>query len=530
MRHPIPMCVLVAGLAVAGPSSAGAEQFTTVVTHGFTSGAKGLWVQGMAEAMLDWAGEGSVFRYDPATGRWQYVTGFGPPDDVVILIFDWTAESDGPAVGPNWGYVQAAADALYTSLRHAAYSGGSGPADLLAGRTVHLAGHSRGACVMSETARRLALAGIPVDQVTTMDPHPVDGTLDWPVNFDWGDPTPQKWIGVTWADNYWRADGGFFNAADFDGIPIDNAENLELDEDALECSELPGTTCLGAPDSECGYDLAHLDVHLWYHGTIDISPNPDDGEECISDLMRDTWWVPDGYVEAGYYFSVLGGGSAARAAQPAGVAPTATAILHNGAFDDGTYAGWIHHGGGGGGVVASDGGDDVLRLETGADTDFTHNRFWLPGDGCAVAFDYRVVQSTGAGDELRVVMRDVEGTVDEVVETIAFDAAGGWVLDHVASLPAGVMRPRAYRLTFELAAGSAAGATVHVDNVRLNTPPGDCGCPWDLDLDGAVGVTDFLELLAAWGDNPGHPADFTGDGTVGVEDFLALLANWGACA
>jgi hypothetical protein len=220
MGHPIPMCTLVAGLAAAGAPSAGAEQFTTVLTHGFTTGAKGLWVQAMAEAIVERAGEGSVFRYDPATGRWQYVTGFGPPDDVVVLIFNWTAESDGPSVGPNWGYAQAAADALYASLRHATYAGGSGPTDLLTGRTIHLAGHSRGACVMSETARRLALAGIPVDQVTTMDPHPVDGTLDWPVNFDWGDPTPQKWIGVTWADNYWRADGGLFNAADFDGIPI----------------------------------------------------------------------------------------------------------------------------------------------------------------------------------------------------------------------------------------------------------------------------------------------------------------------
>jgi len=181
-------------------------------------------------------------------------------------------------------------------------------------------------------------------------------------------------------------------------------------------------------------------------------------------------------------------------------------------------------------VIAGDGGDDVLRLATGADVDFTHNRFWLPADGCAVAFDYRVVQASGAGDELRVIMRDVEAAVDEVVETITFDAAAGWVVDHVAALPAGVLRPLAYRLTFELPAGSAAGAVVHVDNVRINAPPGDCGCPWDLDLDGAVGVTDFLELLAAWGDNPGHPADFTGDGTVGVEDFLMLLANWGACS
>ncbi|MHC4219429.1 MAG: FG-GAP repeat protein [Planctomycetota bacterium] len=54
-------------------------------------------------------------------------------------------------------------------------------------------------------------------------------------------------------------------------------------------------------------------------------------------------------------------------------------------------------------------------------------------------------------------------------------------------------------------------------------------CPWDLDGSGDVGVTDFLQMLAAWGANPGHPADFDGSGEVAVNDFLTLLANWGPC-
>ncbi len=60
-------------------------------------------------------------------------------------------------------------------------------------------------------------------------------------------------------------------------------------------------------------------------------------------------------------------------------------------------------------------------------------------------------------------------------------------------------------------------------------PPPPAPCPWDLDCDGIVGINDFLDLLAAWGPNPGHPADFDGDGIVGITDFLALLANWGPC-
>jgi hypothetical protein len=56
-----------------------------------------------------------------------------------------------------------------------------------------------------------------------------------------------------------------------------------------------------------------------------------------------------------------------------------------------------------------------------------------------------------------------------------------------------------------------------------------CACPADLNGDGSVGVTEFLDLLAAWGTDPGGPPDFDGDGTVGVTDFLHLLAAWGPC-
>ena len=53
-------------------------------------------------------------------------------------------------------------------------------------------------------------------------------------------------------------------------------------------------------------------------------------------------------------------------------------------------------------------------------------------------------------------------------------------------------------------------------------------CPWDCQAtpDGAVGVNDFLQMLADWGG--GGLCDFDGGG-VGITDFLALLANWGEC-
>lgn len=54
-------------------------------------------------------------------------------------------------------------------------------------------------------------------------------------------------------------------------------------------------------------------------------------------------------------------------------------------------------------------------------------------------------------------------------------------------------------------------------------------CPADLNGDADVNVLDLLDMLAAWGPNPGHAADLNGDGTVNVLDLLDLLSAWGAC-
>ncbi|MHC4415721.1 MAG: hypothetical protein ACYS0G_10585 [Planctomycetota bacterium] len=98
-----------------------------------------------------------------------------------------------------------------------------------------------------------------------------------------------------------------------------------------------------------------------------------------------------------------------------------------------------------------------------------------------------------------------------------------------------------YNFWFDADAPPAAVvATVGLFRARPGVPmdyeiqavgPGDLGdpCPWDLDGDDTVGITDLLALLAAWGTDPGGPPDFNGDGTVGISDLLELLANWGAC-
>jgi hypothetical protein len=50
----------------------------------------------------------------------------------------------------------------------------------------------------------------------------------------------------------------------------------------------------------------------------------------------------------------------------------------------------------------------------------------------------------------------------------------------------------------------------------------------DLDGNGAVDVTDLLEMLASWGVCIDCFADLDLDGSVTVQDLLIMLANWGS--
>ncbi len=66
-----------------------------------------------------------------------------------------------------------------------------------------------------------------------------------------------------------------------------------------------------------------------------------------------------------------------------------------------------------------------------------------------------------------------------------------------------------------------------VEFLLAHPKPGPLG---DIDGDGAVGTSDLLLLLGAWGpcDNCGNcPEDLDGDCLIGTSDLLILLGNWG---
>lgn len=119
---------------------------------------------------------------------------------------------------------------------------------------------------MSELAQLLGEKGIWVEQISTLDSHPLAagdyGVAPW-FPFAPPDAAVRLTRNVVYADNFWRQDRGPISLGDFNGENMGTARNLQLDENLLG-----GDAVVGDP----GYAAEHSDVHLWYHGTIDRRP------------------------------------------------------------------------------------------------------------------------------------------------------------------------------------------------------------------------------------------------------------------
>jgi hypothetical protein len=179
---------------------------------------------------------------------------------------------------------------------------------------LHLIGHSRGGSVVTEMARLLGAEGIWVDQVTTLDPRPVA---------TFGDAAVTTWTNVFYADNFWQDMG--------DGIIVPNGQSLF------------GAYNRKLLDLNGGYSSSHSDVHLWYHGTIDLATPASDTQATITATQRSTWWTSTEMAgaAAGFYYSLIGGGDGLSSVEPAGAG--------NGMISDGFNKNWDL----GGGVAAN---------------------------------------------------------------------------------------------------------------------------------------------------------------------------------
>ena len=70
--------------------------------------------------------------------------------------------------------------------------------------------------------------------------------------------------------------------------------------------------------------------------------------------------------------------------------------------------------------------------------------------------------------------------------------------------------------------GHGAAGTVDVTLVPAR-------CPADVNNDAAVGLSDVISVLSAWGPCAYCPSDVNANGTVELADLISVISSWGAC-
>ena len=298
-------------------SAPGRGAGVTVITHGFNGNVTD-WVIPMAEAMPGYASfPGTTDTcYELAitrNGSGQYVATISlhhgvPPTESdsgeIFIKLDWSTLSG--VGGASTTTVANATVGALLSTTLIPELGGRALAEL----PMHLIGHSRGGSVVTEMARLLGAQGVWVDQVTTLDPRPVAG---------FGDADVTTYANVLYADNFWQTLG--------DGLFVPNGQSL-FGAYNRKLTSLSG-----------GYSSSHSDVHLWYHGTIDLATPCTDTQATIDSTQRSAWWTTTEMAgaEAGFRYSAIGGGDRLSSVEPAGAG--------NGRINDGFNKKW-HLGGG----------------------------------------------------------------------------------------------------------------------------------------------------------------------------------------
>jgi len=520
---PRPPVALGAALVLLCCGDLVAQPTTTVITHGYQLDATFPdWPVVMGSRIADRSSPpGTVLVLDPATGGWSPVYGSNDPAGAIVLCFDWAECSAWtPGDGTRVGTAVAAADTLHASLRDPRLLGPLAGASVLVApgggdRPLHLIGHSRGASLNTAVVERLVGAGIAVDHLTFLDPHPIGPSANLL------DPAMVVHEGVVFADNYYRADGCDIDHGcfffDFDGEPVAGAWNLDLGLDAFGFVDNRLSPC----------SLEHILVHTWYHGTIDLLAGTDG--DCSID--RQDWYTAQGAGE-GFFFSQLGGGLAQRPCGPGGgcadagrvpVAPTPAIVNGDFEFGSGNDAGWLWHGGGGPGVIAADASGPHLELNGGASWR-RHDRFHLPSDAAELTCSIRVLDPD-PGAVLEILLRDDGIGPEELLGSRSLSTATGWQTE--AFDLAAVPLDRAVTLEVRVSPANTA-ARVSLDDFDLTR--GSLFRRGDCNEDTSVDLADPISLLnALFGGAPlgscASACDANDDGALDISDPVTILEH-----
>ncbi len=315
----------------------------TIITHGFESDTSyPTWVTAMADEIpvylqarfpeMDNACSTYKLTITAPNGDYSYSpptrTNGSPPSATasgeIIIELDWSAVS-GEIFDAYTGTSNVAA--FVTQILMATNSFPE-----LNGRPaiefpIHLVGHSRGGSLMAQISYDLGTNGIWTDHLTTLDPYPLnnDGNDDYPATTV-DAPAQYTYATVLYADNFWQDLGVGVFGGDPDGEPVAGAYVRQLED-------LSGgyfkVSSVDAPD--------HSNVHLWYHGTVDLATPASDTAATITTVERAAWWESEEEkgTNAGFFYSVIGGGNRMSTNQPNGPGTLAIVDGYNRRWDFG---------------------------------------------------------------------------------------------------------------------------------------------------------------------------------------------------
>ena len=287
----------------------------TVITHGYGGNADG-WVAAMAKDVPHYRSfpgtNFTIYKITLTTDGTDYFYQWGPTNATppratdsgeIIVKLDWSQMAGGTSADYDISTYDVAVIATHVLMQTNAIPQLAGHA--LAEFPLHLIGHSRGGSLVCEMSHILGTNGVWVDHLTTLDPHPVnnDGFID-PLFVT--DAPAHTYANVLFHDNYWEDINTYPWGESVDGAYV-RPINSSLESD-------PG-----------GYDSNyHSDVHLWYHGTINLntpmSYDLDGDAAAIDASMRTSWWVSkeSSGSHAGFLYSLIGGGNRLSTEQPLG--------------------------------------------------------------------------------------------------------------------------------------------------------------------------------------------------------------------
>ena len=176
----------------------------------------------------------------------------------------------------------------------------------LADLPLHLIGHSRGGSLVSEIARDLGTQGVWVDQVTTLDSHPVNGTHTIDQYYgSFGDATTQFSQNTVFFDNYYETSSDLLTpTGDYVPGALNDPQNANPNDFAAGGDPTQFAALLQTGTGQyTGIAADHYNVHLWYAGTI--STNATDGI-----YTPPASWYTSSQLgrQTGFYYSLIDGG------------------------------------------------------------------------------------------------------------------------------------------------------------------------------------------------------------------------------